>query len=66
MNILLLRLLVLFYICGLVFLLLKLISSDMAKNKRRYLAILLFPVCLLTKEGRQYLKTILNEGENKK
>ena len=66
MNILLLRFLILFYICGLIFLLLKLVSSDMAKNKRRYLAILLFPVCLLTQEGRQYLKTLLNEGESKK
>ena len=66
MNILLLRFLILFYICGLVFLLLKLLSSDMAKNKRRYLAILLFPVCLFTQEGRQYLKNILNGGEKKK
>ena len=66
MNILLLRLLILFYICGLVFLLLKLMSSDVVKNKRRYIAIILFPVCLFTKEGRQYLKTLLNEGENKK
>ena len=50
----------------LVFLLLKLMSSDVVKNKRRYIAIILFPVCLFTKEGRQYLKTLLNEGENKK
>ena len=59
MSILLLRLLILFYICGLVFLLVKLASSDLAKNKRRFLAILLFPVCLATEEGREYLKKII-------
>ena len=59
MNILLLRLLILFYICGLVFLLVKLASSDMAKNNRRFLAIILFPVCLATVEGRHFLKQII-------
>ena len=59
MNILLLRLLILFYICGLVFLLVKLVSSDMAKNNRRFLAIILFPVCLATEEGRHFLKQII-------
>ena len=59
MNILLLRLLILFYICGLVFLLIKLASSDLAKNDRRFLAIILFPICMATAEGRQYLKKII-------
>ncbi|MBR6231645.1 MAG: hypothetical protein IKQ99_00930 [Alphaproteobacteria bacterium] len=59
MNILLLRFLILFYICGLVFLLIKLASSDLAKNDRRFLAIILFPVCLATAEGRAYLKKII-------
>lgn len=59
MNILLLRLLILFYIVGLIFLLVKLVSSDIAKNNRRFLAILLFPVCLMTPEGRQLLKKII-------
>ncbi len=63
MNILLLRLLILFYICGLIFLLVKLASSDLAKNDRRFLAIILFPVCLTTKEGRQYLKKIIIGGK---
>ncbi len=63
MNILLLRLLILFYIAGLVFLLVKLASSDMAKNNRRFWAILLFPICLATAEGRQFLKKILNGKE---
>ena len=63
MNILLLRLLILFYICGLVFLLIKLASSDMAKNNRRFLAILLFPVCLATSEGRAYLKKLITGKE---
>ena len=59
MNILLLRLLILFYVLGLVFLLVKLVSSDLAKNNRRFLAILLFPICLATPEGRQFLKKII-------
>ena len=59
MNILLLRLLILFYICGLVFLLIKLASSDMAKNNRRFWAIFLFPICLATEEGRRYLKQLI-------
>ena len=59
MNILLLRLLILFYILGLVFLLIKLLSSDLAKGNRRWLAIILFPICLATAEGRQYLKKII-------
>ena len=63
MNILLLRLLVLFYIAGLVFLLVKLVSSDMAKNNRRIWAILLFPICLATPEGRQFLKKIIDGKE---
>ena len=63
MNILLLRLLILFYICGLIFLLVKLASSDLAKNDRRFLAILLFPICLATKEGRSYLKKIITGGK---
>lgn len=63
MNIILLRLLVLFYILGLAFLLVRLISSDMAKNNRRFWAIILFPVCLATHEGRQYLKKLLQGKE---
>ena len=59
MNILLLRLLISFYICGLVFLLVKLASSDMAKNNRRFWAIVLFPICLATAEGRHFLKQII-------
>ena len=59
MNILLLRLLILFYVCGLVFLLVKLASSDMAKNNRRFWAIVLFPICLATAEGRYFLKQII-------
>ena len=59
MNILLLLLLILFYIAGLIFLLVKLASSDIAKNNRRFLAILLFPICLVSSEGRQFLKKII-------
>lgn len=59
MNILLLRLLILFYIAGLIFLLVKLASSDIAKNNRRFWAILLFPICLVSSEGRQFLKKII-------
>ena len=66
MNILLLRLLILFYICGLLFLLIKLASSEMVKNKRRFLAIILFPICLATAEGRLYLKNLITGKENKK
>ena len=66
MNILLLRLLILFYVCGLLFLLIKLISSDLAKNNRRFLAIVLFPICLASSEGRAYLKKIITGKENKK
>ena len=59
MNILILRFLLLFYICGLVFLLIKLISSDLVKSNRRILAIILFPICLATAQGRSYLKKII-------
>ena len=66
MNILFLRLLILFYVCGLLFLMIKLISSDLAKNNRRFLAIVLFPICLASSEGRAYLKKIIIGKENKK
>lgn len=64
MNIIILRLLLLFYICGLVFLIIKLLSSDLVKSNRRLLAIVLFPVCLATEQGRAYLKKIIY-GEKK-
>ena len=59
MNILILRFLLLFYVFGLVFLLIKLASSNLVKSNRRILAIVLFPVCLATEQGRAYLKKII-------
>ena len=63
MNILILRLLLLFYICGLIFLIIKLVSSDLVKSNRRILAIILFPICLATEQGRAYLKKLLQGKE---
>ena len=64
MNIVILRELLLFYVLGLVFLLIKLVSSDLVKSNRRILAIILFPVCLATEQGRTYLKKIIH-GKDK-
>lgn len=58
MNILLLRLLVIFYICGVVFLLFSLITANVVKNKHAFIGLLFFPILLLSSKGRAFLKEI--------
>jgi|GEM_PF-5105230 hypothetical protein len=58
MNILFLRFLVIFYVCGVIFLLFSLITANVVKKKQAFFGLLFFPVLLLTSKGRAFLKEI--------
>ena len=55
MMIVILRLLVL----GMVFVLFRLISAKVVKDKSVFFAILFFPILLITEKGRTFLKEIM-------
>ena len=59
MGIIILRLLVIFYVLGMVFVLFRLISSKVVKDKNVFFAILFFPILLMTEKGRNFLKEIM-------
>lgn len=62
MGILILRFIAIFYILGLLYLLVSLINKDIVKNKRSVIGLIFFPVLLITSQGRKFLKEII-KGE---
>ncbi len=57
-----LRFLAIFYVLGLFYFLICLISKDIVKNKRRVLGLIFFPAMIITSQGRKFLKEII-KGE---
>ena len=64
MAILFLRFIVLFYVIGVLILLLSLFSKDIVKKKRSLLGLLFFPILLFSKEGRAFLNSLM-KGNSK-
>ena len=62
MGIALLRFIAIFYVLGLLFLLISLLNKDIIKNKRHILGLIFFPALLITSQGRKFLKEII-KGE---
>lgn len=62
MGILILRFIAIFYVLGLLYLLVSLINKDIIKNKRSVIGLIFFPVLLITSQGRKFLKEII-KGE---
>ena len=66
MNILFLRVLVIFYVTGLIFLLFSLMTADVIQKKRVFAALFFFPFLLFTSKGRAFLKEILKDNTHEK
>ena len=64
MGIVILRLLVLFYVAGILFLIISLGSKDIVEKKRSLLGLFVFPILLFSQEGRTFLSKII-KGEEK-
>lgn len=64
MGIIILRLLVIFYVAGILFLIVSLGSKDIVEKKRSLLGLFVFPVLLFSQEGRTFLSKII-KGEEK-
>lgn len=64
MGIIILRLLVIFYVAGILFLIVSLGSRDIVEKKRSLLGLFVFPILLFSKEGRTFLCKII-KGEDK-
>ena len=64
MGIIILRLLVIFYVAGILFLIVSLGSRDIVEKKRSLLGLFVFPILLFSKEGRAFLCKII-KGEDK-
>lgn len=62
MGIIILRFIVIFYVLGLLFLIINLMNKDIVKNKRSMLGLIFFPVLVITSQGRKFLKEII-KGE---
>lgn len=62
MGIIILRFIVIFYVLGLLFLIINLMNKDIVKNKRSILGLIFFPVLVITSQGRKFLKEII-KGE---
>ena len=62
MGIIILRFIVIFYVLGLLFLIINLMNKDIVKNKRSVLGLIFFPVLVITLQGRKFLKEII-KGE---
>ncbi len=62
MGIIILRLIVILYILGLLFLIVNLMNKDIVKNKRNILGLVFFPVLIINSQGRKFLKEII-KGE---
>ncbi|MBQ8785328.1 MAG: hypothetical protein IJZ59_04720 [Alphaproteobacteria bacterium] len=62
MGIIILRFIVIFYVLGLLFLIINLMNKDIVKNKRSVLGLIFFPVLVITSQGRKFLKEII-KGE---
>ncbi len=59
MGIIVLRLLVIFYVAGILFLIVSLGSKDIVEKKRSLLGLFVFPVLLFSQEGRTFLSKII-------
>lgn len=64
MGIIILRLLVIFYVAGILFLIVSLGSKDIVEKKRSLLGLFVFPILLFSQEGRTFLSKII-KGEEK-
>ncbi|MBR4927083.1 MAG: hypothetical protein IKY98_02020 [Alphaproteobacteria bacterium] len=64
MGIIILRLLVIFYVAGILFLIVSLGSKDIVEKKRSLLGLFAFPILLFSQEGRTFLSKII-KGEEK-
>lgn len=62
MGILILRFIAVFYVIGLLYLIISLLNKDIVNNKRNILGLVFFPVLLITSQGRKFLKEII-KGE---
>ena len=62
MGLIILRLLVIFYVLGIMFLLITLITKNMVEKKHTFLGLVFFPFLLFTKSGRNFLHSII-KGE---
>ena len=66
MGILILRFIAVFYVIGLLYLIIsllkKVVSPVLVNNKRSILGLVFFPVLLITSQGRKFLKEII-KGE---
>ncbi|MBE6449863.1 MAG: hypothetical protein E7013_04135 [Alphaproteobacteria bacterium] len=61
MSILLLRFLAIFYVVGILVLIVSLCSKAIVEKKKTLLGLFLFPILLFTKEGRSFLNKIIKE-----
>ena len=59
MGIVILRFIAIFYILGLLYLIVSLMNKDIIKNKRNIIGMIFFPVLLITAQGRKFLKEII-------
>ena len=64
MGIIILRFIVIFYVLGLLFLIINLMNKDIVKNKRSVLGLIFFPVLVITSQGRKFLKEIIKGAES--
>ena len=62
MSILLLRFLAIFYVVGILVLIVSLCSKAIVEKKKTLLGLFLFPILLFTKEGRSFLNKIIKEA----
>lgn len=61
MGIIILRLIVIFYACGLIFFFIHLINKNITEEKKSIISILFFPFLILDSNGRKYLKNLLHK-----
>ena len=61
MSILLLRFLAIFYVVGILVLIISLCSKAIVEKKKTLLGLFFFPILLFTKEGRSFLNKIIKE-----
>lgn len=64
MGIIILRLMVIFYVFGLIFFFIHLINKNITEEKKSIIFIFFFPFLLFDSNGRKYLKNLLyKKGE---